>query len=74
MANFAESLPPGATREELIHTIRGRGAFRRLKNGICYYQASSGMIIKIRHTVKLLSVGMEMREANTQSKPKKTGI
>ena len=38
MESFVESLPPGATHEELIHAIRGRGAFRRFKNGIYYHQ------------------------------------
>lgn len=38
MADFVESLPPGAARQELIHAIRGRGAFRRFKNGIYYHQ------------------------------------
>ena len=38
MANFVETLPPGSAREELIHAIRGRGAFRRFKNGIYYHR------------------------------------
>lgn len=38
MVRFVESLPPSAVREELIHAIRGRGAFRRFKNGIYYYR------------------------------------
>lgn len=38
IANFVESLPPGVAREELIHAIRGQGAFRRFKNGIYYHQ------------------------------------
>ena len=38
MASFVDALPPGSTREELIHAIRGRGAFRRFKNGIYYHR------------------------------------
>ena len=38
MANFVETLPPGSAREELIHAIRGRGAFSRFKNGIYYHR------------------------------------
>lgn len=36
MADFIESMSLGATYKELAHTIRGRGAFRRFKNGIYY--------------------------------------
>ena len=36
MESFIESLPPGAARQELTHAIRGKGAFRRFKNGIYY--------------------------------------
>ena len=32
MESFIESLPPGAARQELAGSIRGRGAFRRFKN------------------------------------------
>ena len=38
MANFIESLPPGAARQELALAIRGKGAFRRFKNGIYYHR------------------------------------
>jgi len=38
MERFIESLPFGAARQELIHAIRGRGAFRRFKNGIYYHR------------------------------------
>lgn len=38
MESFVESLPPGAARQELAHAIRGKGAFRRFKNGICYHR------------------------------------
>ena len=38
MVRFIKSLPPNAAREELIHAIRGRGAFRRFKNSIYYHQ------------------------------------
>lgn len=37
MESFVESLPSGAARQELARTIRGRGAFRRFKNGIRYH-------------------------------------
>ena len=38
MESFIESLPPGAARQELAHAIRGKGAFRRFKNGIYYHR------------------------------------
>ena len=38
MESFIESLPPGAARQELAQAIRGKGAFRRFKNGIYYHQ------------------------------------
>lgn len=38
MEDFVFSLPPGAARQELTHAIRGRGAFRRFKNGIYYHR------------------------------------
>lgn len=38
MESFVESLPPGAARQELANAIRGRGAFRRFKNGIYYHR------------------------------------
>lgn len=37
MENFVYSLPVGAARQELANAIRGRGAFRRFKNGIYYH-------------------------------------
>ncbi|WP_295753781.1 UPF0158 family protein [uncultured Oscillibacter sp.] len=52
-----ETLPPGAVCQELAHAIRGKGAFRRLKNGIYYhhierqwydYQAAAYREIAIR--------------------------
>ena len=38
MESFVESLPPRAARQELANAIRGRGAFRRFKNGIYYHR------------------------------------
>ena len=38
MESFVESLPPGAARQELAHAIRGKGAFRRFKNGVYYHR------------------------------------
>lgn len=38
MADFIDGLTPGAAREELIGAIRGKGAFRRFKNGIRYHR------------------------------------
>ena len=38
MESFIESLPPSRAREDLAHAIRGRGAFRRFKNGIYYHR------------------------------------
>jgi len=38
MESFVESLPPGAACQELAHAIRGKGAFRRFKNGIYYHR------------------------------------
>lgn len=38
MVNFIESLPPSAARQELTQAIRGKGAFRRFKNGIYYHR------------------------------------
>lgn len=38
MENFVYSLPAGAARQELANAIRGRGAFRRFKNGIRYHR------------------------------------
>ncbi|MCD8049989.1 MAG: UPF0158 family protein [Clostridia bacterium] len=37
MENFADDLPAGRMRNELINAIRGRGAFCRFKNTIYYY-------------------------------------
>lgn len=38
MADFVDDLPPGAARQELAGAIRGKGAFRRFKNGIRYHR------------------------------------
>ena len=38
MASFIESLPAGVARQELSQAIRGKGAFRRFKNGIYYHR------------------------------------
>lgn len=38
MENFVYSLPAGAAHQELANAICGRGAFRRLKNGIRYHR------------------------------------
>ena len=38
MESFIESLPPSAARQELAHAIRGKGAFRRFKNGVYYHR------------------------------------
>ena len=38
MESFVESLPSGAARQELAHAIRGKGAFRRFKNGVYYHR------------------------------------
>ena len=38
MADFVDELRPGAAREELAGAIRGKGAFRRFKNGIRYHR------------------------------------
>ncbi len=38
MESFIESLPSGAVRQELAQAIRGKGAFRRFKNGIYYHR------------------------------------
>lgn len=38
MEDFVYSLPGGAARQELIHAICGKGAFRRFKNGIYYHR------------------------------------
>ena len=38
MESFVGTLPPGAARQELANAIRGRGAFRRFKNGIYYHR------------------------------------
>ena len=38
MESFIESLPPSRAREDLAHASRGRGAFRRFKNGIYYHR------------------------------------
>ena len=38
MESFIESLPSGAARQELAQVVRGKGAFRRFKNGIYYHQ------------------------------------
>ncbi|MCD7810961.1 MAG: UPF0158 family protein [Ruminococcus sp.] len=37
MENFVDDLPAGAIRNELMNAIRGRGAFRRFKDGIYYH-------------------------------------
>ena len=38
MESFIETLPPGAARQELAQAIRGKGTFRRFKNGIYYHR------------------------------------
>ena len=38
MADFIDALPPGAARQELAGAIRGKGAFRRFKNGVRYHR------------------------------------
>lgn len=57
MQSFIDDMPDGAARRELASAIRGKGAFRRFKNGIRYhriaeawysYQASSYREIAIR--------------------------
>ncbi|MCD7923021.1 MAG: UPF0158 family protein [Clostridiales bacterium] len=35
--DFVDDLPAGAIRNELMNAIRGRGAFRRFKDGINYH-------------------------------------
>ena len=37
MEDFVDDLPAGAVRNELMNAIRGRGAFRRFKDGIYYH-------------------------------------
>lgn len=37
MEDFVDDLPAGAIRNELMNAIRGRGAFRRFKDGIYYH-------------------------------------
>lgn len=37
MEDFVDDLPTGAIRNELMNAIRGRGAFRRFKDGINYH-------------------------------------
>ncbi|MCD8122581.1 MAG: UPF0158 family protein [Clostridiales bacterium] len=37
MEDFVDDLPVGAIRNELMNAIRGRGAFRRFKDGIYYH-------------------------------------
>ena len=37
MESFVEELPSGKARDELAGAIRGRGAFRRFKNGIRWH-------------------------------------
>lgn len=38
MESFVESLPSGVAQQELAHAIRGKGAFRRFKNGVYYHR------------------------------------
>lgn len=38
MESFVWSLPSGKAKDELVSAIRGRGAFRRFKNGIRYWR------------------------------------
>lgn len=42
MADFVDELRPSAAREELTGAIRGKGAFRRFKNGIRYHRLEQG--------------------------------
>ena len=37
MENFIDQLPPGKAQEELVHAIRGKGAFRRFKQSVRYH-------------------------------------
>lgn len=57
MQSFIEGMPDGVARRELASAIRGKGAFRRFKNGIRYhgieeawysYQASAYREIAVR--------------------------
>lgn len=37
MEDFIAQLSPGKAQEELVHTIRGKGAFRRFKQSVRYH-------------------------------------
>ena len=37
MEDFVEQLSPGKAQEELVHAIRGKGAFRRFKQSVRYH-------------------------------------
>ena len=37
MEDFVDQLSPGKAQEELVHAIRGKGAFRRFKQSVRYH-------------------------------------
>ena len=37
MEDFVDQLSPGKVQEELVHAIRGKGAFRRFKQSVRYH-------------------------------------
>ena len=66
MESFVESLPPGKARQELAHAIRGKGAFRRFKNGIYFIELNnSGMTIRRRRIGRSPFAGAGTRKLNT---------
>jgi len=38
MEDFIDQLSPGKAQEELVHAIRGKGAFRRFKQSVRYHR------------------------------------
>ena len=38
MENFVDQLSPGKAQEELTHAIRGKGAFRRFRQSVCFHR------------------------------------
>ena len=56
MESFVESLPPGVARQELAYAIRGRGAFRRFKNGIYFHRIEQQWFEYRDHAVREIAI------------------
>lgn len=57
MENFVYSLPAGATRQELVTAICGRGAFRRFRQGIRYHQIEQQWYVFQAQAYREIAIG-----------------